>query len=519
MSSLSGIRRALLWAAGGAETPDLAGIDQDVLVRALRQHRLEGRFLRRLDDEAVDAPETLRRRVAAGHDEVVARVRDQIALFRTVRDSLHHEGRGPGLVPVKGFGLYALTGDPAHAAFSWDIDVLGADPTEVARAVEATGGSGFHFHGEEHPYVFAHMDDVEVHARYIVTGMPSQLAESAVDVLGTPGRCELRTPFSISSVTYDDLVDLLAPGTGEAQEIDVLGPEMSVLIRCAHVYVGFAMNTQPLPWATVRLVELAQMRDYLALGSFDTDVFRTLHERFDAGLVTDFARRLHLDLFGEDPFEPVLGASSAIRDWFPRNLWWDGIDAGFPVSLPWAAADLVASDADHQDLADLLGPDPVVLGSDGTAALSFLATDDDHAGRYVFHRFGGDLGSIRAELSATPEGLHATAHFPALEDQQMAALGWATGTYRYELFYRPLDGTHEFSDYSSDKTGPRPRVELCTARGDGHELAVVFPWESLGVDAPADALDLPLTFRARVQERPWGAVVGGVVAPLRVSRA
>ena len=519
MTPFQTIRRALVWAAGGPTAPDLSDVPQDELLAAVRQHRLEARLLARARRENVPLPAGLEDRLADAHATIVDGVHAQLRLFTTVRDAIVDVERGPGLVPVKGFGLYALTNDLEHLSRSADIDVLGADPKGVAAAVEATGGAGYHFHGEEHPYVFAHMDALEVHSRYIVTGIDAALRADDVDVRRRTGRLALATPFSITSITYDDLVDQLAPGTGPAEGIDVLRPEIAMLIRCAHVYVGYAMEAQPLPWATVRLEELAQMRDYLALDSFDAARFRELYERYDAGLVTDFARRLHLDLFGADPFDAVLGGAP-VRDWFPHNLWWDGIGAGFPVDLPWDVENLVGCAEDFGDLATVLGASRVVLPEGGRVTVSLLDDEaDDHAERYVSHGYGGGLGPVRLELEETAAGLRATVRMPPVADSQMAAIGWATGNFRYELFYRPLDGSHDFSDYSTTPSSLPPVVRSCEHDEHGVTLDVELPWPALGLSAaPGSADRLPLTLRARVQERPWDDVVGGVVLPLELCR-
>lgn len=519
MTTFQTIRLALVWAAGGPTAPDLSGIPQDELLAAVRQHRLEARLLARARHEELPLPAGLEDRLAAAHATIVDGVHDQMRLFATVRDAVGEVERGPGIVPVKGFGLYALTNDLEHLSRSADIDVLGADPKDVAAAVEATGGAGYHFHGEEHPYVFAHMDALEVHTRYIVTGIDAALRAQDVDVRRHTGRLELTTPFSITSITYDDLVDQLAPGTGPAEGIEVLRPEIAILIRCAHVYVGYAMQVQPLPWATVRLEELAQMRDYLALDLFDAARFRELHERYDAGLVTDFARRLHLDLFGSDPFAEALG-DAPLRDWFPHNLWWDGIGAGFPVDLPWDVENLVGCAQDLDDLARVLGPSHVTLPEGGAVRVSLLDDEaDDHAERYVSHGFGGGLGPVRLDLEDTADGLRTTVRVPPVADGRMAAVGWATGTFRYELFYRPLDGSHDFSDYSSTPAEHPPVVRSCERDEQGVTLDVVLPWPALGLAAaPGPRTSLPLVVRVRVQDRPWDDVVGGVVVPLEVSR-
>jgi hypothetical protein len=302
----------------------------------------------------------------------------------------------------------------------------------------------------------------------------------------------------------------------------VLRPEMAILIRCAHVYVGFAMNTQPLPRATVRLQELVQMRELLALPSFDPAHFRLLLTRFGAGLVVDFARHLFHRLLDEDPFDAVLGRSAS-RSAFPLNLWWDGSAAGFPVVMDWDPHELILRSAGLPDLADLLGPAEVRLGADGRVRVSFLGADDTlEAGRYVMHRIGGGIGGgILLDCSASDHALRLRMSLPPVADNHMAAWGVQAGTFRYELFYRPGAGEHDFSDYSSTPAGPddAPRVVACERDGGHTEMVLDLPWASLGrLGMPSAGEGLPLTIRARVQERPWGVVAGGVVAPLRLVR-
>lgn len=515
------VRSVLVWAAGGHLPPRLHDAPVDVLFEALRMHRVDRRLLDRARDEVVALPPALADLLEERRRQVDERVATQLELFVSVRDAVRERDPGAGLIPLKGFNLYALTGDERHSSFSVDLDVVGPDPHAVAAAVET--GSGYHFHGEEHPYVYAHMDAVEVHTRYVVTGMPVGVRPEDVDLRVRRGVVTVPRPFTITSVTYEDLAAHLAPGRGAAEGIDVLRPEMAVLIRCAHVYVGFAMNTQPLPLATVRLEELVQIRAYLELPGFDAEVFRHLHKRFEADLVTDFVRRVHLDLVGTDPFAPVLASSEPVRQWFPQNLWWDGVDNGFPVELDWDVDSLLVAPPDGKDLVDVLGAWEVPLGPEGTATVALGgpgAVHDDSA-RYVRHEFHGGTGELGLTLDAQADGLRVAVRFPAVRDDQMVALGLATGNRRYELFYRPGAGSHDFSDYTRPKpaTPLRPRALSCVREAGGVTVELELPWTGLGRSAaPVPGESLPLTVRARVQDRPWGAVAGGVVAPLRLRR-
>lgn len=516
MSAVDTIRPLLVWAAGGPGRPSLSGVPVDELVDALRLHRVERRFLLRSRVDGVALPDALTELLEERARDVDGRVREQLALFASVRDAVREQDPGSGLVPLKGFNLFGLTGDDSHAAYSGDIDVIGRDPHDVAAAVEQ--GSGYHFHGEEHPYVYAHMDAVEVHSRYLVTGFPAEAVPARPAAQG--GVVELTEPFSVTSLTYEDLATHLVPGTGPAAGVEVLRPEIAVLVRCAHVYVGFAMNPQPEPVATVRLEELVQLRTYLELPSFDADVFRDLHKRFDAGLVTDFARRLHVHFFGWDPFDTVLGSEPAVRERFPQNLWWDGIDNGFPVELAWDPDELILASHDQDHLADQLGPWGVELDKDGTAVLDVVRDRvADASGRFMWHRFHGGVQGLRCVLRASEAGLGVTFRFDGVADDQMAAVGVAAGNQRYELFYRPREDSHDFSDYTRPRTIPRvvPAATPCTSQDGVVTVGVELPWTAVGLAGmPAAGQSFPLVLRARVQDRPWGAVTGGAVLPLRV---
>lgn len=520
MTRTERVLHALLWATGAPGELVVEDGDEPLLLEALAEHRLDARLIGRARRDGIRLAPSLEAAVVARDADNLDRVHEQIALFRAVRGRLDQADPRVRLLPMKGFGLYALTGDREHAPFSWDVDVIGADPRAVAAAVEESDGSGYHFHGEEHPYVFAHMDDLEVHMHYVVTSIDRGLRAEDVDVVATTGVFEVRTPFSVSLITHDEMLQHTRAGVGAAAGLEVLAPEMAVLVRLAHLYVGYAMSPQPLPVATIRLEELAQLRDYLALPSFDAARFLELYERHDAWLVTGFARRLMLDLLDVDPFAPIVDAE--VPAWFPSNLWWDGSGAGFPLQIPWNAHDLVLCPATHPDLVDVLGPSVVRVPADGGAVtVSMLEADAaDAAPRYVHHAYHGGLAGVRVTLREDGDGVDAVATFPPVDDDQMVAVGWASGDYRYEVFFRPAGGTHELEDYSAVPApeGQRPTVRSCRSGPEGVEIAVRLPWASLAGGQPSGQDATRLLFRGRVQRRPWGEVAGGVVLPLHLTR-
>ncbi|MFI7363744.1 hypothetical protein ACIBO4_16595 [Streptomyces sp. NPDC050149] len=517
MNSIDALRRTLIWAAGGPGAPELSRLTEDDLLFALNKHRLESRFLYQAREDGVALPAGLADRLAKRQSECLDLIERKAELYARLRDAMREIAPDGGAAPVKGFGLYALTGEERHIRFSVDLDVLGSDPAEVARAAMSVNDVGYHHHGEDHPYVFAHMREIEVHTRYLVTGFRKGEQAGTYDVsAGTPVM-QIENPFSVSAIDYPTLAANLVNSP--------LGPvpraEFALLIRCAHIYVGFAMDPYPLPVATVRLDELAQVRDLIALDAFSAAEFQKLADDFDADLVVSFARTLCRELLGADPFEEA-GKDADVRavahDWFPQNLWWDGSGAGFPVLLNWSPMDLVARDEDQPDFIHALGPAPVATGPGGAARVTFLAAGPDESSRYFWHEFHGGIGQITAEITLSDTGIRTAVTLPATPEDQMSMVGVASRDSRVELFFKPREGDSEFSDYSFAKLPAGSAGGEGRVSGETHVLTVDLPWAAFGLEQrPAPGTKVQLLLRARQQRRPWNEIAGGIVAPLLVS--
>lgn len=517
MTTRTALLDTLIWAAGGPRTPRFAEVGTDELLHALLRHRLETRLLFRARAEEVEVPGAVLTEVTARHERYVEVVRQQIETFQQLQQELARLSPTERVLPIKGFGLYALTGKEEHIRYSWDVDVIGTDAAAVVAAARTITEEGYHFHGEDHPYVYAHMDGIEVHTRYLVTSYPKGVGPEGCDPRLNPGVLRLQEPFVAAPLTYADLAANLA--TDARVPVQVPSAEMALLIRLAHVYVGFAIETRPFPWATVRLEELCQVRELVALPAFDAHVFRGLVERHHGHVVLEFARHLCRELFGSDPFEDA-GKADAVAglgvDWFPQNLWWDGISAGFPTRLDWTPEDLVVRSPEWPDLVDELGGWVVALDADGRAALSTRDPDAPGA-RWIEHGFGGGLGAVDVTLAVSDDGVTTTLVLPGTPDDQMSALGLACAETRVELFFKAREEAAEFADYSFV---PEPGKDMTHAarHEDGrHVLTVHLPWSAFGRGTralPGD--ELRLVVRARQQVRPWDDVTGGVVLPLLV---
>lgn len=516
MSSTQALRSTLIWATFGTGVPEIEHVKEEDLLFALRMHRLESRLLCQARAQGRPLPPGLEAALDARHREQRELIGAQAELYKRLREGLAALVPGAGVAPVKGFGLYALTGEDKHVRHSVDLDVIGSDPADVARAALSITGAGYHHHGEDHPYVFAHMDEVEVHARYLVTGFPAGEPADAYDISAHAGVMRLPRSFSVSAVEFPavakNLVDTpLGP---------VLAPELALLVRCAHIYVGYAMDPYPLPLATVRLDELAQMMDIVALDSFSESRFRALADSYDADLVVSFARTLCQELAGRDPFEEA-GKAAAMgkvtRTWFPQNLWWDGIGAGFPVQLGFAPPELAVRAAGRPEFIAELSPAPVTADARGHAHVSFLSGGPAEATRYFWHAFHGGMGQIDADFALSGDGVQATITMPATPDDQMSMIGLASGESRVELFFKPRGDVSDFADYSFTRLPKGSASGTGRVDGQAHVLTVDLPWAAFGrQERPARGEQVELIFRARQQIRPWQEVTGGVVAPLQI---
>jgi hypothetical protein len=517
VNSADALRSTLIWAACGIGAPELASLDEENLLLAVHRHRLESRFLHQVRTTGLTLPQRLGAELTIRHQQHREMMQHQAELYSRLRAALRSLAPDASVAPVKGFGLYALTGADKHVRYSCDLDVIGSDPAAVARAALSVTDVGYHHHGEDHPYVFAHMNEVEVHARYLVTGFPADEPSELYDVGTHPGVMQLGRPFSVSAIEYptvaENLVDTpLGP---------VPAPELAALVRCAHIYVGFAMDPYPLPVATVRLDELAQVMDLVALDTFDPGRFRMLSDDLDADLVVAFARQLCHELFEADPFEAAGKASAAgpvTRSWFPQNLWWDGIGAGFPVRLDWSARDLVVRGDDRPGFVAELSPTALPIDAQDCARASFLTAGPADASRYFWHAFHDGIGPVDAEFALSEAGIRTTVILPATPDDQMSMVGVASGESRVELFFKPLGKESEFSDYSFSSLPPGSATGSGNVCGETHALTIDLPWPAFGRDRrPAAGESVTLVLRFRQQVRPWRDVTGGVVAPLIIS--
>ena len=524
------LRAALIWAAGGKEEfPGHKVLEEEEFCRAVERHRLEVRLLDKLRSAMNMLPENWVERLNRRRRDIEQRVRSQADLCAHIGQELQRTDPEHDLIVLKGFELYAHSGLGKHLRYSGDVDIIGYDPELVACAALKAMGDGVDLLRLEHSHEYANllagqhqpnMQVADVHFRYNITGFRPLLDEQQYMPAGQQGKWMVEDRFSIRSITYSEMEEFAVHRQIGTVPVTVLSPELSVIIRCAHMYIDYLISPFPLPVGTIRLDELAAVTDLASLPGFDAGRFAAAIQRFDAQLVVAFARKLGMDLLGGDPFHGLPECSAeegTAPEWFPGNLWWDGIDEGIPVNLGWFPRNLVVRAADYLDMTEFLGAAPVYIDTTGHARTTVLAGGSDEAGRIIYRARPGYHFDAAIEFTVGPEVLELEISLPATPADRMSAIAISSGEWRYELFFKPGGNHVEFKDYSVPaKLGDTCSAD-CSVIGSRQLMRLVFPWQALGREGPPTAADsMPFLFKAKQQDRNWGAVRGIMVAPVNL---
>jgi hypothetical protein len=511
------LRRALFWAAGrpGEQPPE---VDEDALFAALDEHRLDGRFLRRVSTATAPAfSADLVTAVRDRHVQVTRRVDVQVDTARQLASDARAAASDDELLLLKGFSLYALTGDRLTMRRSGDLDVMAADLDGfVARALAA----GYQTLGEPDQlaeYAVLHHPDhgpVDLHSYFPVTHVPAGLPPSQYDAGANTGRWQQSAPFLVHKLRHADLREHRSRSVAPPLEpLAILGPEMLALVYASHFFADYIMNLLPLPVATVRLDEVATIVDLTRLPSFRPHVLDALAEHYDGQHVLAMAARLARELLGIDLFAGTacLDGTDAVS--FPRDLWWDGVD-GFPVDLGWDAGETAVRDTGMSVLLNRLGANATPVRPLGPSArIGALTGRPTDAGRYVYRRVAGCGFAVECDVAAGAHTLDLTVRMPGAGPDEMSGLSLNFGDHRFEFFYKPAIGHFRADDYSNLLSADNGIVSDART-ADGHDVFTVsIPWKTLG-DPLQAAAPVPLLLGARQQKREWGRMTGGAILPL-----
>jgi hypothetical protein len=503
---------ATLWAAGGStafppELPITSYLD------GLRSHRLDGRFLRRANSNAVAGPppdlvDEVRERHAATCREVDARI--------SLADAIGDRLKTDDLIVLKGSTLYGLTGERWAMRRSNDLDLISSDP---AHLLAVTLDMGFEVVGpidHLHEYASVRSEEfgkVDIHGFFPVTGSAGT-AEELADLGLEAWRDDARqVPFGFQrlDLTHEVLWPHRWPHRGD-RRFSYLGPEMAILVYAGHLSKEFLRHVYPRPRATLRLDEIATFVDLCRHPSFNGADFGRLVARTGAMRCVAFLRALSIDLLGTDPLSGVLGeADPVLRDrLFPRDLWWNGLDGGgMPVLMPWRPSEFVFRDRSMMHLVSQMYHNRIEVPRTGEPVMVADTTRTPAVG-HVIQRV--PVGS--RITAAVEDGLLAlTVDVPTPNSDEMIGIALYLENNRYELFCGSTDRIVPVHDYSISKGDGVGITAAADAHGDRRQIKLSLPPQAIGTSG-SQQLAIAGILSLRRQRHPWGEVSAGESLPL-----
>lgn len=397
------VNSVLRWAAGAnVASPsltcspsdlllELMGVSIKELVELLREHRLTQRFLLRASHEqpAWCGPQLLLH-LAKESEQTRLRLQKQIDALNEIAAVLRASegGDSSSLILIKGYSLFALSGQMHHQRHAGDLDVLAAD-AELLWSV--LGDLGFerkrHY---THEFGKAKRGEVvvDVHNFYPVPSYPHRPSQNEEGSNAALAASFTVLPHCQSTVlSYKELRRYCVTGRGAGAQT-ILVPQSAALafILVAHLFRNYVERPHfNSPNLGVRLGELTDVVELFHHSDFDGTLFSSLvqqHQAHDAFAFVSLMAREHLGFLfpqqsqaGQEkqqlarqnhPLQQQQSQSSLVA--LPENLFWGG----------WLATDEVAQTLQMRDLATLLCQIGVtsiviscaVLGNDRKATLS-----------------------------------------------------------------------------------------------------------------------------------------------------
>lgn len=305
------LRRLLKWAAGCPDdVSDIADVDEDRLLRHLGEHRLACRLLRRLRrDRPAWGRRSLLTETWGRCQHATAQMRRHAAALQEITRACADTGHAPLI--VKGFSLYALTGDPDDVRDSADMDLFHPDPARLKDVLLALGYAdveGVVVAPHEHAVMARAGVLVEIHDYLPVQTYFPHVTPDAYLPEDHPGLW--RQPAyhwpDCTSLTDPDLRQDVTRGPApEADGLTLPGPTTMALVLCAHAFRNVIEGRRP------KVAEIADLPILTRHPQFDARRFVEWVERYgaqDAAHVTAHLERCYLG-------SRSLPAVSAEADW------------------------------------------------------------------------------------------------------------------------------------------------------------------------------------------------------------
>lgn len=322
----------LRWAAGAPkDVSSVQEVDEDALLSLIASHNLSSRFFNRLQEQRPPwATRTLSIKVFSLNRHAKETVQQQIAALGEIIQAMPVDA-GP-VLPVKGLSLYALTGETDNLRASGDIDLFAQDPDCLWRTLTQLGYATEEKHDDGSHYAIMHRSSIqiEIHRYFPAWAYPSGLTDDMRPSSHPGVWMQPFADFRETQILVQDIAADAAPGIAPQTHVLMLpSPTVMALLLCLHVFRHY-VEGQPLDSPTVRLCEIADVRDLARDPRFQEEQFQALANRFSAHDAVNFVRqllRLYLqtDLFNRPKQERVHDDLTAGIMAFPLRLsFWSG---------------------------------------------------------------------------------------------------------------------------------------------------------------------------------------------------
>lgn len=486
----------LLWAVTGEGPPPPARPDLRKLLSLAYEHRLIPRllYLLRRMQPAWSSPALLAALQAENARAVVLHQR-RIQALREITTAWEHR-MGPSaepLIVVKGFSVFALTGDARHLRLSGDLDLFAPDPEALWQVLTDLGYHGTRHGGKFTEYANLRRAEVaiEIHRFFAVYAYPEGLAAADLTPERNPG--VWRQQFGpIRRRTLDHAALRLRARQSEVElcrGLHVPEAALTALLLCAHEF-GETLHSPFEIAVPVRLGIVADLLDLMRRPCFDAGRFHHLAAEYGA---EDALRCMgaFIQLCGCSVPEALAGFTGAPSR-LPRQV---GFRGG------WAALTTPHEElqpADRTALLHQLGSNRIDPSEDPEAVLP------EHV---ILHSAGAEAFTPRISVRCRPGQLRVEVRLPPLEPE------------RHEYRVR-IDGLWPNGPRLAGNVGPwgstTTGVGRVSPRHEVEDLIVTLELPVSGEVEGALPLLLAVMRRDRARDDFWDADQTAVV-PLLVS--
>lgn len=482
---------------------------KDLLLRAVRAHRIFGRFARRVEQECPDwCSSTLLEHLDQQQVSDQAKVLRLIEAAREVVERYPDQQHPP--IFFKGFSIYALLNDPQVLRYSNDIDVLAHEPPRFAALL---GDLGFTSVKAAAPHEYANLRrdrlTIDIHAYFPVWSAP-MVSDGITLHPSVHVGCWVQPADLIHHrLDYDAVYAQSTCGAAfETTNLRVPNAEMAILLLCAHAFKDYA------EWwmakTVVRASTLADIHDLARLPSFDPQRFLNLAERYHVQDAVRYISRI-LEHFGLTALPAIAPTVSEVRGPnlvpFPKRLW-----HGFWIDIDWPIADLFVRSMRMDQIVGQMNSTAITLAQEPT--IYTVGDESSHTNTFaqiILLRPGDYDIPFSCSVRGDDAGIGFTLYIHEINldcfDRIRFDFGYFQDLIYTEVVYHMRTGT-----FTTEGIAAAIRVDCADNR---YMLDVCIPWSALPLASAQTSVSMLL---GMVRHRGVWDVVAGMLVPLILVR-